>query len=174
MTDDQIKLDWERRRRLGFDEAVFCPGKSTAQLSTILDQVAAAEERMLLTRLEEAKFTDLPDVHRNALDYDPVSRTAFFGQAVQVNAPRAAVVTAGSSDVPVAAEAIRTLSFNGIGTLSVHDVGVAGLWRLIERIDEIKTMPVVAIVERRSNSGCSSPPPRCAARCVRTSQALAE
>ena len=146
MTEDQIKLDWERRRRLGFDEAVFCEGKSTTQLSTILDQVAAAEERMLLTRLTETRFADLPDVHRNILDYDPVSRTAFFGRPNQIDAPRAAVVTAGSSDVPVAAEALRTLAFNGIGALTVHDVGVAGLWRLVERIDEIKALPVVIVV----------------------------
>ena len=146
MTEDQIKLDWERRRRLGFDEAVFCAGKSRAQLSTILDQVAAAEERMLLTRLDEAQFSELPDIHRNTLDYDPVSRTAFFGDPIKVNARRAAVVTAGSSDVPVAVEAVRTLAFNGVGALVVHDVGVAGLWRLVERIDEIKALPVVIVV----------------------------
>ncbi|MDH3663500.1 MAG: nickel pincer cofactor biosynthesis protein LarB [Alphaproteobacteria bacterium] len=146
MTDDQIKLDWERRRRLGFDEAVFCSGKSTAQLTAILDQVAAAEERMLLTRLDQAAFSALPDIHRSALDHDPVSRTAFFGAPIQVNARRAAVVTAGTSDVPVAAEAVRTLEFNGIGSLAIHDVGVAGLWRLVERIDEIKALPVVIVV----------------------------
>ena len=146
MTEDQIKLDWERRRRLGFDEAVFCAGKSTAQLATILDQVAAAEERMLLTRLDEAGFAELPDIHRDALDYDPVSRTAFYGPNSSVSAHHVALVTAGTSDVPVAAEAERTLAFNGIGTLSVHDVGVAGLWRLVERIDEIKAMPVVIVV----------------------------
>ena len=146
MTDDQIKLDWERRRRLGFDEAVFCSGKSTAQISAILDQVTALDERMLLTRLDEGSFADLPDVHRNALDYDPVSRTAFLGHPTQINARPVAVVTAGSSDVPVAAEAIRTLAFNGIGALAVHDVGVAGLWRLVERIDEVKALPVVIVV----------------------------
>lgn len=146
MTEDQIKLDWERRRRLGFDEAVFCAGKSTAQLTTILDQVAAAEERMLLTRLDEAGFAELPDIHRDALDYDPVSRTAFYGPNISVSVHRIALVTAGTSDVPVAAEAERTLAFNGVGTLAVHDVGVAGLWRLVERIDEIKVMPVVIVV----------------------------
>ncbi|MEZ5933978.1 MAG: nickel pincer cofactor biosynthesis protein LarB [Alphaproteobacteria bacterium] len=146
MTEDQIKLDWERRRRLGFDEAVFCAGKSIAQISAILDQIAAAEERMLLTRLDEAMLSDLPDIHRKALDYDPTSRTAFFGDRPRVSTRRVAVVTAGSSDVPVAAEAVRTLAFNGIGALAVNDVGVAGLWRLVERIDEIKTMPVVIVV----------------------------
>lgn len=146
MSENEIKLDWERRRRLGFDEAVFCAGKSIAQLSTILDQVAAAGERMLLTRLDKEQFADLSDIHRTALDYDPVSRTAFWGGPGHVNAPRVAVVTAGTSDVPVAAEAIRTLAFNGIGALATNDVGVAGLWRLIERIDEIKSMPVVIVV----------------------------
>ncbi len=146
MTEDQIKLDWERRRRLGFDEAVFCAGKSTAQITTILDQVATAEERMLLTRLTEAQFSQLPDIHKNALDYDPVSRTAYYGPKSPASTRRVAVVTAGSSDVPVAAEAVRTLAFNGVGALSVHDVGVAGLWRLVERIDEIKALPVVIVV----------------------------
>lgn len=145
MTKDQIKLDWERKRRLGFDEAVFSEGKSIAQLTEILDQVAAAEERMLLTRLNETQFADLPDIHRDALDYDPISRTAFYGPQSPAST-RCVVVTAGSSDVPVAAEAIRTLAFNGIGVLSINDVGVAGLWRLVERIDEIKALPVVIVV----------------------------
>ena len=147
MADDQIKLDLERRRRLGFDEAVLCAGKSIAQLTAILDQLTTAEESMLLTRLDERAFADLPNVHRDAIDYDPVSRTGFFGQATPPrDKPKIAVVTAGSSDVPVAAEAIRTLRFNGLATLAIHDVGVAGLWRLIERIDEIKALPVVIVV----------------------------
>ena len=147
MADDQIKLDLERRRRLGFDEAVFCAGKSSAQLSAILDQLSAVEAGMLLTRLDEAAFADLPDVYRNEIDYDPVSKTAFFGQvAPPRDRPQVAVVTAGTSDAPVAAEAIRTLQFNGMAALSIHDVGVAGLWRLIERIDEIKALPVIIVV----------------------------
>ena len=147
MTDDQIKLDLERRRRLGFDEAVYCAGKSNTQLQAILDQLAAADEPMLLTRLDETAFFDLPNVHRDAIDYDPISRTGFFGS---VTSPRSqakvAIVTAGSSDVPVAQEAVRTLQFNSVASMTVHDVGVAGLWRLIERIDDIKPMPVVIVV----------------------------
>ncbi|MGI9493402.1 MAG: nickel pincer cofactor biosynthesis protein LarB [Geminicoccaceae bacterium] len=147
MADDQIKLDLERRRRLGFDEAVFCAGKSSAQLTAILDQLSAVEASMLLTRLDQTAFADLPNVYRNEIDYDPVSKTAFFGQVAAPRDPKkVAVVTAGTSDVPVAAEAIRTLQFNGIATLSIHDVGVAGLWRSIERIDEIKALPVVIVV----------------------------
>lgn len=147
MAEDQIKLDLERRRRLGFDEAVYCAGKSNAQMTAILDQLAASEVSMLLTRLDQAAFAELPDLHRDAIDYDPVSKTGFFGSVGEMRTgPKVAVVTAGSSDVPVADEAIRTLTFNGINTLAIHDVGVAGLWRLIERIDEIKALPVVIVV----------------------------
>lgn len=147
MAEDQIKLDLERRRRLGFDEAVFCAGKSNAQMTAILDQLAASKASMLLTRLDQAAFAELPDIHRDAIDYDPVSKTGFFGRLDKVRRdPKIAVVTAGSSDVPVALEAIRTLTFNGVSTLPIHDVGVAGLWRLIERIDEIKALPVVIVV----------------------------
>jgi len=146
MADDQIKLDLERRRRLGFDEAVFCAGKSGAQLTAILDQLSAAETSMLLTRLDETAFANLPDIYQNEIDYDPVSQTAFFGQVARPSEqPKVAVVTAGTSDVPVATEAIRTLHFNGVAALAIHDVGVAGLWRLIERIDEIKELPVVIV-----------------------------
>jgi NCAIR mutase (PurE)-related protein len=146
MADDQIKLDLERKRRLGFDEAVFCAGKSTAQLTAILDQLTTVGMRMLLTRLDEAAFAELPTVHHDAIDYDPVSRTGFFGEApLPTGRPEVAVVTAGSSDAPVALEAIRTLQFNETRALAVHDVGVAGLWRLIERIDEIKQLPVVIV-----------------------------
>ncbi len=148
MTDDQIKLDLERRRRLGFDEAVLCAGKSIAQISAILDRLAAAEASMLLTRLDQTTLDLLPDIHRKAIDYDPTSRTGFFGRSRPTSAhPVAvAVVTAGSSDAPVAFEAVRTLDFNGVGVLAVHDVGVAGLWRLVERIDEIKALPVAIVV----------------------------
>ncbi len=147
MTEEQIKLDLERRRRLGFDEAVFCEGKSSAQLVEILDQLNTIDQRMLLTRLNEEAFCALPGVYRDVINYDPVSRTGFFGAAPTISDKAAiALVTAGSSDVPVAMEACRTLAFNGIGTLRIHDVGVAGIWRLIERIDEIKLMPVVIVV----------------------------
>jgi NCAIR mutase (PurE)-related protein len=57
-----------------------------------------------------------------------------------------AVVTAGTSDIPVAAEACRTLEFLGVKATCIVDVGVAGLWRLLERVDEITTCDVVIVV----------------------------
>jgi len=59
---------------------------------------------------------------------------------------RVAVVCAGTADRPVAAEAERTLAFSGVRALSVSDVGVAGLWRLTERLDDLRSMDVVIVV----------------------------
>jgi NCAIR mutase (PurE)-related protein len=55
-------------------------------------------------------------------------------------------VTAGTSDLPVAHEARRTLQFHGLVPLMIADVGVAGLWRLLQRIDEIRRIPIVIVV----------------------------
>lgn len=147
MVDDQIRLDVERSGRVGFDEAILCPRKSTAQLDAILDQVKAAEQGCLLTRLEEAAYGAIADHHRAAIDYDPISRTGYFNWTRPVcDGQGVAVVAAGSSDMPVAAEALRTLGYYGIETERFIDVGVAGLWRLMEHVDRLKTFPVIIAV----------------------------
>lgn len=139
MADDVI-LDLGRERRIGLPEAIFCERKSAAQLAAIIE---AAPHRLLLTRLSPEQHAALPAV----LDYDPVSRTAFLGDCPEPAGPaRVAIVTAGSSDVAVAAEAQRTLRFHGLAAERFVDVGVAGLWRLLERRDRLAEFPVVIAV----------------------------
>jgi len=145
MTTDFV-LDASRAGRIGFGEAVFCAGKSPAQISAILEQAEADGASLLLTRLDEGRRAALPPWQQDRLDYDPPSGTAFFGDpAPLVGAARVAVVTAGTSDVPVAREAARTLRFHGHASLQMADIGVAGLWRLMARLEEIRDMPVVIV-----------------------------
>jgi NCAIR mutase (PurE)-related protein len=145
--DQDIKLDLQRGERLGLDEAIFCAGKTTGHIGHILDHAQARAGRLLLTRLHETQFIELPEHHRAALDYEPLSRTAFFGKPVPLEGrPRAAVVVAGTSDLFVSREAVRTLAYYGVPALEVTDVGVAGLWRLLERVEEIRALPVVIVV----------------------------
>ncbi len=139
----EFVLDEERTARLGFGEAVFCAGKSPAQIAAILD---AAAGPLLLTRLDPARFDALPAAPRAGLDYHPASATAFSGDPAPLRpAAGIAVVTAGTSDVPVAQEALRTLRFNGWDAPLVADVGVAGLWRLMRRLDELRAMRVLIV-----------------------------
>lgn len=147
MSHDEIKIDFERARRIGLEEAIFCEGKNTAQLDCILDEATGNGASLLLTRLAPASFALLNSRHCAHIDYDEVSRTGFFRtpNALTTSEPRVAVLTAGTSDVPVSREASRTLRYFGENVQEVCDVGVAGLWRLLERIDEIKKKPVIIV-----------------------------
>lgn len=137
----EFVMDWERERRTGIAEAVLCEGKTSSQVEAILQ--SAGERPLLLTRLNVALFDSLPAGRRAALDHDPLSRTAFHGPVSAPALGGVCVVCAGTSDLPVAREAVRTLAFAGYEAPLIADVGVAGLWRLMQRIDEIRTHSVV-------------------------------
>ena len=147
MPEREVVPDDARQARIGFDETIYCAGKSPRQLDAILARSIESSRPLLLTRLDAGMFDALVPALRAALDYDPVSRTATLGgPAAGSGTPRVAVVTAGTSDVPVAKEAVRTLAYYGEAALEVYDVGVAGLWRLLDRIEDVRAMPVVIAV----------------------------
>jgi len=146
VTANDFLLDARRDERLRLSEAIFCSGKSPAQIAAIIDHAEARGLSLLLTRLDEARLAGLPPQQRHALDYDAVSRTAIWGQPHPLGSEtRVAIVTAGTSDVPVAREAARTLRFEGFGSEEIVDVGVAGLWRLLRRVEELQRFPVVIV-----------------------------
>lgn len=139
--------DRQRRQRIGLVEAVFCETKSDDQITMILRDAEANQQRQLMTRLQESQYHEISTDLRANLDYDPVSRTAWYGEPDKANATaRVAIVTGGTSDAPAAREAARTLLWHGYAVEEMSDVGVAGLWRLTERIDSIAQFPVVIAV----------------------------
>ncbi|WP_298967338.1 nickel pincer cofactor biosynthesis protein LarB [uncultured Methylobacterium sp.] len=141
---EEFTLDFARPERIGLEEAVFCAGKSAAQIDAILAAAGERGARLLLTRLDPEKHAAL--AHRDRLDYCPVSRTACFGEPRPLAGPaEVAIVAAGTSDVPVAREAERTLAYAGLASTLIADVGVAGLWRLTRRLDEIRAHPVTIV-----------------------------
>lgn len=145
--DWDLTPDDRRRERLAFDEAVFCEGKSVDQIRRLLEHARGAGANTLLTRLDAQKLAALPPALAGGIDYDEISRTAFYGDThAPHGAPRVALVTAGTSDVGVAREASRTLHYYGEGCREFYDIGVAGLWRLMERIESIRELPVAIVV----------------------------
>lgn len=142
-----VMLDFAREARIGLNEAIFCAGKTVAHIEEILRQVAARGSHVLLTRLLPEQHALLPEALRAHIDYEPVSRTGFFGGChARVQSGRIVVVAAGTSDAAVARETARTLAYYGEAPVEITDVGVAGLWRLLERIEEIRKMKVVIAV----------------------------
>jgi len=148
MNVPEVRPDVGRGERVGLDEAIFCAGKSVSQIEAILAEARTRGARLLLTRLAAEQLQDLSAGARAALAYDPLSRTAFFGAAhASAGEPvtRVAVLSAGTSDLPAAREAQRTLAWYGEPAAEFHDVGVAGLWRLTDRLEEIRRHPVLIV-----------------------------
>src|SRR5690349_17817813 len=106
MSSSDIKLDLTRAERIGFDEAILCAGKSAEQLVRIIEEASEKAMSLLLTRLDADIFASLPARFRDRVDYDSVSRTGLFDHYPDVERPRnVGVITAGTSDVPIAREA---------------------------------------------------------------------
>ena len=142
----EVRFDVERRQRIGIAEAVLADVKSLEQVAEAVRQVHDGGGQVLVTRLTPERFAALPEPHRRALDYDAGSRTAM---TAGIEAPKGVaevgIVTGGTADLGVAREAARTLAFHGIASHELADVGVAGLWRLMEHRALIESMPVLIV-----------------------------
>ena len=139
--------DHERLQRLGMPEAILCEGKDDASLAAIVEELAGQpEHRVLFTRLTSTQVQALPSDLMARLDYDEPSRTAIINGSLPPRAARVAVLTAGTCDLPVARECVRTLEFSGITPSLYADIGVAGLWRLTDRLEEIRQFPLLIVV----------------------------
>ncbi len=142
-----IVLDDKRLIRTGFDEAILCEQKSPTQIAEIVTMTAENDKSRLFTRLSKKKFCLLPPDVRALLRYAPDAHTAHFGDRPELSDnQKIVIVSAGSSDAKVVAEARETLRYYGQPSLVISDVGVAGLWRLMNRIDEIANIPVIIAV----------------------------
>ena len=143
-----VTFDHDRAARIGLPEAVYCEGKPPDVLDALVLQLAEIKAGpVLFTRLTADVVARLCKQAAVLLDHDPQSRTAFFGGTFPARADFcAAVVTAGTADLSVAQEAVRTLSFLGLPSSLIVDVGVAGLWRLQSRLDEINRHDAVIAV----------------------------
>jgi pyridinium-3,5-biscarboxylic acid mononucleotide synthase len=143
----EVNFDFQRRERIGLSEAVFCIGKTPEQIGEAIKLAQAHGVPLLLTRLAPEIFATLPPPAQASLDYDPSSRTAIVGPwRPPAGSPALAVVTAGTSDLPVAREALRTLAFYGVPAREIADVGVAGLWRILKHEEELRRYAAVIVV----------------------------
>ncbi len=140
-------LDWERLGRTGVAEAVLCASKSPDQIAAILDRATAEGQRLLLTRLSAEQFAALPGRQRATVDFDLLSATGILGAVTPDTKPieGVVIVAAGTSDLGVATEAARTLNFHGYAAPMVMDVGVAGLWRLMARLEELRAARLLIV-----------------------------
>ena len=152
--NDSTRFDWAREQRSGLPEVVFAQGKQPAQIAAIVTEAVARLHPLLMTRLSAPAHTQVQALLDAAggptLDYDELSGTAMVGCGKQpaagaTDAP-VGIVCAGTSDLPVAHEARRTLQYLGRDARLYADVGVAGLWRLLEVVEPLRRHAVLIAV----------------------------
>lgn len=142
----QVLADTHRVIRQGFPEAVFAAGKTLAQTSDALTALVAAHGCALATRVSSEIATLLLQRFPTG-SYDCVSRLYRIGQMnVSFQSAPVAVVCAGTSDLPIAEEAAQTLEFAGVRVNRITDVGVAGLHRLLARLEDLRSASIVIAI----------------------------
>ncbi|QMV43992.1 nickel pincer cofactor biosynthesis protein LarB [Cohnella cholangitidis] len=142
---DFCKLDVAREHRTGFPEVVFGLGKTVEQVEAIFTRLVDIHGRALVTRATEEMAEQVKKVFPEA-KYDNVARLLFYGTATRRLSGKVAVLTGGTSDIPVAEEAAGTAEWMGCEVDRIYDVGVAGIDRLMAHKDRIREASVVIAV----------------------------
>jgi len=137
-------VDTHRSLRFGFPEVVLGGPKTVEQLLGIVGTLVERKQTVLVTRLQPDKAEALLARFPKG-EYHPVARIFHIKQGKR-RAGRVAVVTAGTSDIPVAEEAALTAEAMGAEVRRVYDVGVAGIHRLLRRREEIQDCHAAVVV----------------------------
>ena len=139
------KIDHGRGRRQGFPEVVYGETKTPEQLLHICQAHLKVCQQMLITRLslEKWQYLEKNDIEGH---YNPKGRTLAIDQAPKAKVGDILVVTAGTSDLPVAEEARETANIMGSSVEVISDIGVAGVHRLLDRMERIRKARVIIVV----------------------------
>ena len=140
----ELVIDHQRERRTGIPEIVFGATKSAEQIATALRELAR-DGSAIATRVDAVKAEALRAIVPELVFHD-TARVVTLGSSPRPACAPIAVVCAGTSDLPVAEEAAIIAEFLGAPVVRIADVGVAGLHRLLARIDDIRACEVVIAV----------------------------
>lgn len=140
------KVDIRREARVGYPEVIFCPGKTTEQIVKIFQAMLERNTNILATRATEELYGEIKKVYP-AAEYHPLARAITIRrETVTLSESYIAIVTAGTSDLPVAEEAAVTAELFGNRVERIVDVGVAGIHRLFHNLEKIRAAKVIVAV----------------------------
>jgi NCAIR mutase (PurE)-related protein len=140
------KVDHHRALRQGRAEVVFGPGKTPAECAGIVTELRnAGPGPVLVTRAEPDQVAEVRLAHPDVLEADGLPSTLVLAPAAP-RPERVAVLTAGTADGPVAGECVATLRAYGLAPLCLADVGVAGLHRLLDGLDELVDVDAAVVI----------------------------
>jgi NCAIR mutase (PurE)-related protein len=143
---DFAKIDTHRSTRKGFPETIFCQGKTKDQIIKIIDTLVKTEHNILATKANKSIYIKVKKNHPSA-KYNELARTITIEQeAIIPKRGKIFVITAGTSDIPVAEEAIVTANLMGNSVEKYYDVGVAGVHRILDIKDKLFQSNVIIVV----------------------------
>jgi NCAIR mutase (PurE)-related protein len=144
--DKPFNIDENRRQRLGFDEVIYGASKSLSLLSELLKEYTKRNENVLVTKLQRKKANALLKKNKTAF-YDVESGIFTLTPVTILNkTKKVGIISAGSSDIAVANETYYTLAYMGVGSEIIHDVGVAGLHRLLNKLEDLRAFEVLIVI----------------------------
>jgi len=141
------KVDHHRALRCGFPEVIYCPGKTAEHIAEIFLRLAPTGHNILATRAGADVFDEVKQrANLEALRYEQAARCIVLEQACVERMGGIVIVTAGTADLPVAQEACVTAHMLGQTVEMLCDVGVAGLHRLLDRLDILRRASVIIVI----------------------------
>ena len=140
------QVDLHRALRKGFPEVIFGSGKTPGQVVAIATRIFEREQRILITRIHGEHARALRRKFKSAVHHEAARCVTIEKSALSKRPGTVAVLCAGTSDLPVAEEAAVTSDIMGNRVERIYDVGVAGLHRLLRRLDLIQSANVIIAV----------------------------
>ena len=144
---DFAKIDHHRELRNGSPEVIYCPGKTVPQIKKIIQSLRKADSNILATKLTGDAYKKLKTSLPKNAEYNVQGQTLAIRSTKPVqNKGLITIITAGTADIPVAEEAAATARLMGSRIETIFDVGVAGLHRLLDNMEQIHKARVLIVV----------------------------
>jgi pyridinium-3,5-biscarboxylic acid mononucleotide synthase len=143
---DFAKIDHHRELRNGSPEVIYCPGKTVLQIKKIIQSLQKADSNILATKLTGDAFKKLKTSLPKNAEYNEQGQILAIRNKKPQNKGLITIITAGTSDIPIAEEAAATARLMGSRVETIFDVGVAGLHRLLDNMEQINKARVLIVV----------------------------
>jgi len=140
------RIDHHREVRTGYPEIIYCAGKTVEQVAGIFKVMAAKENNVIGTRATDEMYEYVRKNIPEAVYYREARIISVQKKKPEVQEASIAVITAGTSDIPVAEEAAVTAELLGNKIVRIYDAGVAGIHRLVDKLPEIRKCAVIIVI----------------------------
>jgi pyridinium-3,5-biscarboxylic acid mononucleotide synthase len=140
------RIDHHREMRTGYPEIIYCAGKTVEQVVEIFRVMISKENNVIGTRANREMFDAVKKITIKAVYHSEARIISVQNKKPETPKTKIAVITAGTSDIPVAEEAAVTAELLGNKVVRIFDAGVAGIHRLVDKLPEIRSCRVIVVI----------------------------